>query len=413
MIRIVKSASSIIRYLCTMFMLLAITSCNRVISGEEEWTDRTVLVYMAAENSLSYGSFHQQDMDEMLQAAGWGALPRNGRLLVYVDDTELPRILSIEKQQGRRPVVKEVHSYADEQNSGDTETLHQVMEWVIEHSPSRSYGLVLWSHGDAWLPAKAPAQRSICIDNERNSYSNGGTKMDIDALAAMLADFPRFEFIMFDACFMQAVEVAYELRHVARYVIASPAEIPNPGAPYQCLVEPMFGMPFKPENIVDQYYRAYNDSVIKVFEGSEDRYGVSLSVVSCDYLDDLAAVTSEMVVKYVPDGLGMDLRGVQRYYPISSKSRPEFYDMNGVMLRVISDEADYVRWKSVFDKAVPYARSTAWWYSNDARMQYVDLDAYGGVSCYVPQASAVYAALNEKFRTTSWYEVSGWGRIAW
>lgn len=406
----------IYKFMCTMFILLSMASCHWLSPEKELRYDRTVLVYMAAENSLSWEEpttkkgFHQQDIDEMLQAAG--DIPGNSRLLVYLDDTELPRILSIEKQDGRRPITKVLHSYTAEHNSGDTETLRLVMEWVSENSPSLSYGLVFWSHGDAWLPAKAP-QRSICIDNERNSYYDSGSKMDIDAVADVLAGFPRFEFIMFDACFMQAVEVAYELRQVARYIIASPAEIPNPGAPYERMVKPLFSVPFNAEAVVDGYYRAYNDSVISVFGYGSDRYGVSLSAINCDYLDDLAAMTAEMVVKYASKEVSIDLTGVQRYYPLSSKSRPEFHDMNGYMLRLVTDEADYARWKNSFDRAVPYAKSTAWWYSNDARMQYVDLDAYGGVSCYVPQDISIYSNLNTKFRSTAWYTAAGWSRVGW
>ena len=394
-----------------MSLLLGVTSCHWFNPDDEVVYDRTVLVYIAAENSLSYGAFHEQDIDEMLQAAG--DIPANSRLLIYLDDTSNPRILSIEQQSGRRPTSRVVHEYSEEQNSGDVETLRTVMEWVCDHYPSSSYGLIFWSHGDAWLPAKAVPQRSICIDNGRNNYSNSGSKMDIADVADVLDGFPCLEFILFDACFMQAVEVAYELRHVTRHVIASPAEIPNPGAPYERMVKPFFSVPFDGAEVVEQYYRMYNDSVISVFGYGSDRYGVSLSVIDCSRLDALADVTAEMITKYVSRDEATDLKGIQRYYPLSSKSRPEFYDMNGYMRRLIKDEADYVRWKSVFDLAVPYARSTAWWYSNDAYTQRVDLDNYGGVSCYVPQDRSIYDGLNEKFRTTSWYVAAGWQEVGW
>lgn len=394
-----------------MSLLLGVTSCHWFNPDEEVNYDRTVLAYIAAENSLSYGAFHEQDIDEMLQAAG--DIPTNSRLLIYLDDTSNPRILSIEQQSGRRPTSRVVYEYSEEQNSGDVETLRTVMEWVYDNYPSSTYGLIFWSHGDAWLPAKAIPQRSICIDNERNNYSNSGSKMDIADVADVLAGFPCFEFIMFDACFMQAVEVAYELRNVARYVIASPAEIPNPGAPYERMVKPFFGIPFDGAEVVEQYYRMYNDSVMPVYDYGSDRYGVSLSVIDCGHLDALANATAGMVTKYVSRDEATDLKGVQRYYPLSSKSRPEFYDMNGYMQRLITDEADYVRWKSVFDLAVPYARSTAWWYSNDAYTQHVDLDNYGGVSCYVPQDRSIYDGLNEKFRATSWYMDAGWHEVGW
>ena len=394
-----------------MSLLLGVTSCHWFNPDDEVVYDRTVLAYIAAENSLSYGAFHEQDIDEMLQAAG--DIPANSRLLIYLDDTSNPRILSIEQQSGRRPTSRVVHEYSEEQNSGDVETLRTVMEWVCDHYPSSSYGLIFWSHGDAWLPAKAVPQRSICIDNGRNNYSNSGSKMDIADVADVLDGFPCLEFILFDACFMQAVEVAYELRHVTRHVIASPAEIPNPGAPYERMVKPFFSVPFDGAEVVEQYYRMYNDSVISVFGYGSDRYGVSLSVIDCSHLDALADATAEMVTKYVSRDEATDLKGIQRYYPLSSKSRPEFYDMNGYMRRLIKDEADYVRWKSVFDLAVPYARSTAWWYSNDAYTQRVDLDNYGGVSFYVPQNRSIYDGLNEKFRTTSWYVAAGWQEVGW
>ena len=394
-----------------MSLLLGVTSCHWFNPDDEVVYDRTVLAYIAAENSLSYGAFHEQDIDEMLQAAG--DIPANSRLLIYLDDTSNPRILSIEQQSGRRPTSRVVHEYSEEQNSGDVETLRTVMEWVCDHYPSSSYGLIFWSHGDAWLPAKAVPQRSICIDNGRNNYSNSGSKMDIADVADVLDGFPCLEFILFDACFMQAVEVAYELRHVTRHVIASPAEIPNPGAPYERMVKPFFSVPFDGAEVVEQYYRMYNDSVISVFGYGSDRYGVSLSVIDCSRLDALADATAEMITKYVSRDEATDLKGIQRYYPLSSKSRPEFYDMNGYMCRLIKDEADYVRWKSVFDLAVPYARSTAWWYSNDAYTQRVDLDNYGGVSCYVPQDRSIYDGLNEKFRTTSWYVAAGWQEVGW
>ena len=398
---------------CAISLIVSFTSCHRHSQNEDVRLERTVVVYMAAENSLG-GSFHQQDIDEMVQAAG--DIAPNCKLIVYVDDMELPRILSVEQQSGRRPICKELHVYDAEQNSGDVATLRTVMEWVIDNAEAKSYGLVFWSHGDAWLPAKAPVMRSICVDNERNSGSNSGAKMEIADVAEVLAGFPRLEFIMFDACFMQTIEVAYELRHVAKYIIASPAEIPNPGAPYECMVKPMFSQPLDAEGVIDTYYRLYNDNVVSVWPSypeRSERYGISLSVIDCDWLDELADVTQHMLLKYVTPGEGIYLRGVQRYYPLSSRYRPEYHDMNGVMRRVITADDDYTSWRRVYDCAVPYRCSTPWWYSNDAYTQYVDMDNYGGVSCYVPQQSAVYTKLNESFRSTSWYEVSGWAQLGW
>ena len=85
-----------------MLILLGMASCNRLETEEEEPKvvipcDRTVLVYMAADNNLA--SYHQSDIEEMLKKAG--DIPENCRLLVYVDDASLPRIISIEQKNGK------------------------------------------------------------------------------------------------------------------------------------------------------------------------------------------------------------------------------------------------------------------------------------------------------------------------
>ena len=47
-------------------------------------------------------------------------------------------------------------------------------------------------------------------------------------------------FIMFDACFMMSIEVAYAVRNYADYYMGCPTENPGPGAPYNKVVPYMF-----------------------------------------------------------------------------------------------------------------------------------------------------------------------------
>ena len=66
--------------------------------------------------------------------------------------------------------------------------------------------------------------------------------MNIEDLVTILsADaVPHFDFVLFDACFMQSIEVAYALRNFTDYYIGSPTEIPGPGARYDVLVPALF-----------------------------------------------------------------------------------------------------------------------------------------------------------------------------
>lgn len=403
------SSSTLKHLMYTMSILFSMTSCHCFRPEEEHIYDRTVLVYIAAENSLS--PFYRDDINEMMEAVD--DIPANSRLIVYLDDTQLPRLISIEKSEEGVATKKVLHQYEKEQDSGDPETLHKTMSWVTEQYPSHSYGLILWSHGDAWVPAKAPMQRSICIDNNQNSsYNDNGSKMNIAEVADVLSTFPRMEFILFDACFMQSAEVAYELRHTTRHIVASPAEIPGPGAPYDRIVKPMFASPFDASKIAEEYFLAYSDDNR---ESSLQDYGVLLSVVDCDLMEDFAAITAEMIKKYAAENMKLPMGNIQRYCPKPTKSLPNFYDMNDYMRHLITDEADYTRWKDSLEKTVYYTVATPWWYSiySNKEVEYVDLDVYSGISCYVPQSGSLYTDLNSKIRTTSWYTAAGWQQAGW
>lgn len=394
-----------------MLILLGAASCNQFDTEDDLKVitpcERTVLVYMAADNNLS--SYLQGDINEMLEGAT--DIPNNCRLLVYIDDHSLPRIISIKKENGK-PITKTLLQYSDEHDSGDVETLRMVMQWITENSPARSYGLVLWSHGTSWVPSKAPAQRAICVDSR-----SGGTWMEIEKIAEVMKQFPHLEFILFDACFMQAIEVAYELREVTDYIISSPAEIPGPGAPYHRLVAPIFSQPTNADSIAKEYYLEYKENNIYVQGYEPDCFGVCLSVIDCNQLESLATVTNEMLQKYTNPESSVKLSGVQQYYPYTnSASTPEYYDMNGYMRLLIADPVDYARWRSALDAAVPSKYTTDQWFSSYARNNYggllnVDTKNYGGISCYVPKAGRT--KLNTAFQSTTWYNAAGWKQIGW
>ncbi len=381
-----------------MSILLGMTSCSWY-EEEEVRYDRTVLVYMAAENTLS--SFAQDDINEMVQAAG--SVPKNSRLFIYIDNYSLPRILSIEMGE-EEPVAKVVHQYTEEHNSGDPETLTLAMDWIIENAPSESYGLVIWSHGDAWIPTKAPAQRAVCQDTGSSSW------MEITEMSEAMTAFPKMEFILFDACFMQSVEVAYELRNTASYIIGSPAEIPAPGAPYNRIVEAMFASTNCANSIAENYYKEYSEGKIPIKEGSNESFGVCLSVIDCSQLELLAKVTQETMGKYISTESEIELEGVQRYYLPDSSTRPEYYDMNGYMKRLLTDIEDYAHWSGILERAVPYKRTTPHWYSDYTGKEEVDIENYSGISCYVPKDTTRRAKLNSKFQSTAWYRDAGWAK---
>ena len=65
--------------------------------------------------------------------------------------------------------------------------------------------------------------------------------MDISELAAAIdGSGVRFDYLLFDACFMSSVEALYDLRRAADYIVASPCEVMAHGFPYDTVIPSLF-----------------------------------------------------------------------------------------------------------------------------------------------------------------------------
>lgn len=400
-------------FLCLAFVQ-AIFSCRDTLDMPQTVDDTPVdtarcmtLVYIMAENSLS--GFADKDIREI--KAGATDVPNDCHMIVFVDDRKSPRILRIYNKEGEA-VCDTMSVFEQDFCSSDTLSMRMVFDRIYEEFPAKSLNLVLWSHGSGWIrnPQSAPMQRSIGVDNEQNSYSNTSTRViEIDELATLLCDLPvGVELLMFDACFMQSVEVAYALRNSANWILASPAEIPGDGAPYDRIMAALFSVPFNAEDVMNSYYDAYKT----------DNAGVLLSLVKCDAMDEFADVTSRYIPQafarsrnieysslfsYLPDGY---FDGLTLYYP-------DYTDINSAMKANLTN-FDYLEWKNSLDRAVPFSVASSSWYSLPHRNFYdVDNDVYCGVSMYIPRDNALFETYNVDFFKTEWYDAAGWNQTGW
>lgn len=374
--------------LSMLFLLFAFvfTSCSKDDDSDkakDESVAQTVLVYMAAENSLSiYATYDMQsqkcDADEMLESVK--AMSDNDRLVLFIDDTDLPRIyvLTNKTKASRITQMEADYTFPNDVDSCSPATLKQVLDWTRSHCPADEYGLVFWSHGSGWVPGP---KRAFGVDNGKNvgggTDANEGTQMDISDMATVLSAYPKFDFLFFDACFMQSVELCYELRHCASRIMGSPAEIPALGAPYSMLMYRMFSATgANPSAMMQCYFDAF----------SED--ACLLSVVDCNQLDALATLTAQLLQKYSAELTAMDLSAVLNYFDYdtyrSLADMPDCYDMLSIMKHLLS-ETDFKLWKEAYVQAVPTRLASAFTYTMYGD-QYIDIDKeeYGGLTMYLP-----------------------------
>lgn len=367
---------------------------------------RTLLVYMMAENTLS--QYAGLDVDEIAKAAV--GVPSDCRLFVYVDDNKLPSLAQYFCMTDGRAGSAGIDLFTEDVCSSDTAALACVLDLIINDYPTEVLDVVLWSHGDGWLPDKARCvpMRSIGVDNGKNIHSDYTVKaVEIEELAALLGSLPvKVGRLMFDACFMQGVEVAYALRNAVEWVIASPAEIPGDGAPYNSVVEAFFSSDGVTD-ILDCYKAGY--------DGKEN--GVVLSAAYMPAMQGLADATYSNVCKYFNRDKRRDYIDVFSYLPGVVQglygAMPCFYDANAVMCKYLTD-VEYAAWSKALADAVPYVVTTGSWYSAYLRkVCSVDMPVYSGISMFMPQASSWYELLNVDFAATEWYAAAGWLEAGW
>lgn len=222
----------------------AVTSCSATFDEKKEPdpdpvekpASRSILVYMIASNSLN--GFDDNDIKEMQKVAkekGFG----DGRLVIYHQKYErsgLPVLKEIKSGSG---TIDTLVKYDNQISSLSTDRMSKVISDFKEHAPADDYGIILWSHADGWIVRNSSSSESSGKSNGgistlafgQESISNTSRYMDITDLASVLKG-KNFSFVYFDCCYMAGIEVLYEMKDVAPYMVASTIEVIAEGMPY-------------------------------------------------------------------------------------------------------------------------------------------------------------------------------------
>ena len=401
-------------FLCGCALLLS--ACHKEkddpTPAPPEADRRTVLVYVAGENSLS--KYYAEEFTEMCE--GSMSIGDKDHLLVYVDIADAirkPYLMEVSKGD-----TVTIHQYTEDMLSCDPDVMLNVIRRAFEARPAQSYGLVLWGHSSGWIIKTDSVENNMMarrpaygVDNNKNGTTNAGMWINIPTLTKVLlrAGYP-LRFIFADCCNFQCTEVAYEMRNTADYIIGSPAVIPGKGAPYNTVVPAMFSQS-------DTFYREIADAY---YAQKVNGCKVPLSVVKTSEMSALADATRTALKSFAAtfDGQMPDMTGLIYYLGNrASAAYRVMYDMNDFMLRYASED-DYNVWRQAFDRAVVYRRmSTEWVTSNlvDFNDFEVTEERYGGLSMFVPQAvtKATYYLYNTDIKKMGWYYAAGYADVGW
>lgn len=414
--------------------------------AETQQGRRTVLVYMAAQNSLGRGRYHLADSAEIMN--GRQAIADDDRLLMMIDDGQAPRLYRVDRHHDQPTLLRE---WEEDFCSTDPKRLTELLKATKELSPAREYGLVLWSHATGWVPstdtnyanyesAAASLQFrpfSFGIDSgPSGSLSDRGAQMNMEAIASAVTESGlHLRFLFFDACLMQNVEVAYALRNATDYLIASPGQTPGVGSNYTHQLQSGF---FSEDP--SQIARIYLTDVVDPNQ-TYDYYDFGLTI-ACVRTDRMQAVAdalrealphSTLTNRQSPEMMLPAKPGLTEAQPVTNYQaycyqysfRPHNYDALQ-SIRAILPAAEAERVIAALNEAVIYhgATSRFWIGPGDKSMQTMptSTDDYLCLSMFIPQtvytknatdSNCKYGDLNEAFRQTEWYRAAGFEQTGW
>lgn len=373
--------------LALAFAVALLNSC--IFKDEKDHhKNRTVLIYICAENNL--WSMANSNLYSMNSSIGNGM--DNYNLLVYMDC------------RGMTPALIHVHNFQidtiakyPERNSADPAVMRSVIDEVLQNWKAEHYGLVLWSHGTGWLPADklhfvapnmgyAPRRRAFALE-DNPGQTPAYTCMELDELAEAIPD-DVFDFILFDACYMGNVEVAFALRNKANQIVSSACEIVSYGFPYHVVTRDLLN-----NNMLktcNEFFDYYNS-----MSGFNKTAGISL--VNTAGLDSLARCFRKIINEY---GYKVPTMNVKRVQCFDRFNNHTSYDLEN-FVEAICENNDYMNeFRLQLQSCVPYKVSTPILFPGDPDQ--IVINSYCGMSVFIPRPEYEESGLNEAYRQTEW-----------
>ena len=213
----------------------------------------TTLVYMIGENSLTDNTdargdknldYMEYNIQQML--VGIKKAPVGSTWLVYIDKNTKPVLYQIKLRNDGQVERDTVCTYPN-QYSTDPNVMSKVISDAYKQFPAEKYGLILSSHGGSWYNGGVEVPDFLRTKSFGSEWHTETDKthsftMYIPTIATALASVnatigKKLQYILFDSCLMGGVEVAYELKDVTNYFMASAASVWGIGMPYNTTVK--------------------------------------------------------------------------------------------------------------------------------------------------------------------------------
>jgi hypothetical protein len=299
------------------------------VQPKKKWT---VLVFINGANDLeTYGVLNMNQMEKIGSTADVNMVTQFKRIGGRFDnsngDWSDTRRYYVDRDSNDTIMSSTLISQSDSIDMGSPSELQDFVNWGVRTFPAERYNLVIWNHGAGWRSVKTrsqrpPATRGVSYDDTTNNH--------IDTIAVPGAivhpEGKKWDLLSVDCSLMQMIEVLYEWRDTANYIVGSEESPPGEGYAYDLTMGKLAGNP-------DMDGRAL---AIHYAEDTSTRfanlYGITQSVVETarvpgivSALNDLGATLMDLKASFGPD-ISLAREDAQSYEYAENKDLLHFLD---------------------------------------------------------------------------------------
>lgn len=387
-----------------------------------------MLLYSAGFNSLT--SYLKEDIADL--KSGWlpGDLRTDDVVLVYSHFPSSAGRYSVPTS----PTLTRLYADGEGQMVADTLVVYdpsvissspaqfnEVLAYVKDLFPAAGYGLVFSSHATGYLPAgfyqrpdsyiykgdvqkrmghgwhgaasypyvelphdpSLPAVKSVGQDQVSATGGYLSYEMDLKDFADAIP--MKLDYILFDACLMGGIEVAYQLREKVSVVGFSQAEVLAEGFNYKDLTTYLLGEDDPdPVSVCRDYFEQY-DIKTGVYRSA------TISTIDCSRLEPLAEICNGLFEKYRNSITNRYDSGIQRFY---RSNYHWFYDLESILVEAGISDAELSLLHGALDNCVLYKAHTP------SFMNSFDIKIFSGFSMYLPSNGST--ELSKYYKTLDW-----------
>ncbi|ALI37388.1 Clostripain family protein [Candidatus Nitrosocosmicus oleophilus] len=278
----------------------------------------TLFAYMAGDGGLSDDGVG--DLEEM-EITG---TVKNTRCLIEFDSSGPQydgyegtiRYLIPEKNNVTNKANRVVLERLKEKDSGDPQTLTDALKWATTEYPSSNYLVTIWNHGSGWrddrsrLPIStlkrrisgrsktvfkhetviesSPKMRYIAIDESSGNFLDM-LELSYAIKQSGFSEHNKIGILGFDACLMNMLEVAYEVKPYTRVIVGSEELEPTTGWPYAIDLKSLNNSSDNPKDLAKDLVKNYYDFYNSPPYNTDEYWPITQSALDMEHIEELAS----------------------------------------------------------------------------------------------------------------------------